>query len=77
MEYLEIVDEYGQPTGEIRTKDECLSQGLLKRCSWIVFVCKKRGILCQKRAALKKLFPNFWDIFSAAGHIGLKETPLE
>ena len=38
MEYLDIVDEAGQPTGEIISRDEAHQQGILHRTAhvWVV-----------------------------------------
>lgn len=73
---LDIIDEYGTPTGVTDTRENCFKYGLLKRCSWIFFVCRKRWILFQKRATDKKLFPGLLD-FTAAGHIDTGEQPRE
>lgn len=75
MTLIEIVDQYGNPTGQLLTREQCLSWWLLKRCSWVVFVCQRRGILFQKRSLRKRVFPWMWD-FTAAWHIDPGETPL-
>lgn len=76
MSLVEIVDQYGNPTGQIVSRDECFSKGLLKRCSWVVFFCQKRGILFQLRSLEKFVFPDKYD-FTAAGHIDPGETPIQ
>ena len=69
-EYLDIVDEFGQPTGDIVERSVAHREGVPHRTShlWLV---RKRGeqiqILLQKRA-LTKSFPGCYDI-SSAGHI--------
>ena len=70
-EYLDIVDENGQPTGEIVDRETAHAKGILHRTSH-VWIARKRGgkvqILLQKRAKHKSSFPGCYDI-SSAGHI--------
>ena len=69
-EYLDIVDEKGEPTGEIVERSIAHFEGVPHRTSHVWLVRKKDGkveILLQKRAAIKS-FPGCYDI-SSAGHI--------
>ena len=75
MSLIEVVDQYGNPTGELITREQWFAWWILKRCSWVVFICQDRGILFQKRAQKKRVFPWMWD-FTAAGHIDPGETPV-
>lgn len=72
MELLDIVDENGEPTGEVRDREEIHSKGLLHRTShlWIVRDNDKGGldVLLQKRSDNKDSNPGCYDI-SSAGHI--------
>ena len=70
-EFLDIVDEYGNPTGEIVDREKAHAEGILHRTShvWIL----RRGksgveVLLQKRSQNKDSFPGCYDI-SSAGHI--------
>lgn len=70
-EYLDIVDEYGNPTGEIVDREKAHTEGIRHRTShvWIL----RRGnsgveVLLQKRSQNKDSFPGCYDI-SSAGHI--------
>ena len=70
-EYLDIVDENGQPTGEIVDRETAHAKGILHRTSHVWIARKREGkvqILLQKRAKHKSSFPGCYDI-SSAGHI--------
>ena len=75
-EYVDILNDVGEVTGEIITKKEAHKTGKWHRAIhiWIISEDKKR-ILLQKRCAEKKLFPNMWDI-SVGGHVSSGEDPL-
>lgn len=71
MEYLDIVDETGTPTGTIVSRTEAHRQGILHRTAHVWLVRKKEGkleILLQKRSDDKDSFPGRYDK-SSAGHI--------
>lgn len=70
-EYLDIVDENGNPTGEIVERSVAHAQGVRHRTSHVWLVRKRNRqvqILLQKRAIQKESFPGCYDI-SSAGHI--------
>lgn len=70
-EYLDIIDEYGQPTGEIVDRETAHAKGIWHRTSHVWLARRKNGkvqILLQKRARHKSSFPGCYDI-SSAGHI--------
>lgn len=71
MELLDVVDEYGNPTGEVVERTIAHAQGIRHRTShvWIYKVEKGRPqLLLQKRCEGKDSFPGCYDI-SSAGHI--------
>jgi len=74
MELIDILDEQGNLTGEVRTKAEVHSQGLWHRTAHIWFVNSQGEILLQRRSELMENYPNMWDI-SVAGHISSGEAP--
>ncbi len=77
-EFLDLVDENGQPTGGIISRDEAHRKGTLHRTAHVWLVRKKAGgydILLQKRSEAKESFPGFYDT-SSAGHIPAGEEPL-
>ncbi len=70
-ELLDIVDEYGIPTGETVSRKVAHEQGIRHRTSHVWLVRKKDGmvqILLQKRSDEKDSYPGCYDI-SSAGHI--------
>ncbi|MBP3628905.1 MAG: NUDIX domain-containing protein [Anaerotignum sp.] len=75
-EFLDIVDETGQPTGEIVDRETAHAKGVLHRTSHVWLARKKNGkiqILLQKRAKHKSSFPGCYDI-SSAGHIPVGDS---
>lgn len=71
MEFLDIVDEQGQPTGKIVSRTEAHAQGIPHRTShvWILrFRAGQPQVLLQKRCSQKDSWPGCYDI-SCAGHI--------
>ena len=70
MEYLDIVDENGNPTGETVERSFAHKNGVWHRTSHVWILRKREGkmeVLLQKRADTKS-FPGCYDI-SSAGHI--------
>lgn len=72
MEMLDIVDENGNPTGEIKERTKVHEDGDLHRTShvWIIRDNDKGGwdVLLQKRSSNKDSFPGCYTV-SSAGHI--------
>ncbi|UZO79869.1 NUDIX domain-containing protein [Aquimarina sp. ERC-38] len=73
-EFINILDEHGKLTGEIKLKSEAHRLGLYHSSVHIWFYTKNGELLIQKRADFKDTFPNLWDV-SVAGHISVGETP--
>jgi len=72
MEYLDIVDENNNLTGETAEREPIHTGGIWHR-EVVVWVMNERGdILVQKRAANKKQSPNKWGI--CAGHVDAGEA---
>ena len=71
MEYFDIVDEMGNPTGKTIERKEAHRNNILHRTAH-VWIVRRRGdsiqILLQKRCMEKDSFPGCYDI-SSAGHI--------
>ena len=78
MEYLDIVDENGVPTGETVSRADAHRDGIRHRTAH-VWIVRKSGkgfdILLQKRSMAKESFPGLYDT-SSAGHIPAGEEPL-
>ncbi|MFA6386523.1 MAG: NUDIX domain-containing protein [Candidatus Paceibacterota bacterium] len=73
MEYIDILDEKGNMTGESKEKMEIHRDGNLHRTVHIWFVNSKGEILLQHRSKEKINHPDMWDI-SVAGHISSGES---
>ena len=77
MEFLDVVDESGQPTGEIVDRNTAHREGILHRTAhvWIVRgEGDKKEVLLQKRSMEKDSFPGFYDT-SSAGHVPAGDEP--
>lgn len=71
MEYFDIVDMNGVPTGKTVERKTAHRKGIMHRTShvWLIRMKDSRPqILLQKRCAIKDSFPGCYDI-SSAGHI--------
>lgn len=71
MEWLDEVNENGEPTGRVFERSEIHDRGIRHRTSHVWIAREKNGktqILLQKRSINKDSFPGEYDI-SSAGHI--------
>lgn len=79
MEYLDIVDEAGLPTGEVVSRDVAHRDGVRHRTAHVWVIRERNGgydVLLQKRSMEKESFPGLYDT-SSAGHIPAGCEPLE
>ncbi len=79
MELLDVVDEYGMPTGEKVERKIAHSEGIRHRTAHVWIVRKSDEgveVLLQKRAMNKDSFPGRYDT-SSAGHIQAGDEPEE
>lgn len=70
-EYFDIVDELGEPTGAIVSREEAHSKGIWHHTAHVWILRYKAGVLqvlLQKRTLTKDSYPGCYDI-SSAGHI--------
>ena len=78
MEYLDIVDEAGHPTGKTVSRRDAHELGIPHRTAHVWVVRQAGGrteILLQKRSGEKESFPGMYDT-SSAGHIPSGEEPV-
>ncbi len=68
MEYLDILDEKGEFTNKIASREECHEKGYWHRAVYCFIFNNNGDVLLQKRSASKKLWPNLWDV-TAGGHV--------
>ena len=71
-EIIDILTSEGNLTGKTALKSEAHKHGLFHQTVHVWFYTDNKKILLQKRASIKKVFPNKWDV-SVAGHIGAGE----
>lgn len=79
MEIFDIVDEYGNPTGETVERGLAHKEGVRHRTAHIWLAREVNGkwqVLLQKRSQTKDSFPGRYDT-SSAGHIQAGDEPLE
>ena len=79
MEYLDIVTEDGNPTGEQIERSIAHRDGIMHRTAHVWIVRPKEGgfdVLLQKRSQNKESFPGMYDT-SSAGHIPAGDEPLD
>ena len=80
MEYFDVVNENGEPTGETVSREHAHRDGILHRTTHVWLVRENGGgrcqILLQKRSREKDSFPGLYDT-SSAGHIPAGDEPLE
>jgi isopentenyldiphosphate isomerase len=78
-EMLDVLDEFGRPTGEVVPKSEAHRLGLWHRC-FHCWICGSdiggSYLLLQRRAAMKDTWPGYLDI-TAAGHLAAGEETLD
>lgn len=67
-EKFDVLNELGEFTGKIATREECHTKGLWHRAVYAFIIDDNGNILLQKRSANKKLWPNMWDV-TVGGHV--------
>ena len=68
MEIFDVLNEYGEFTGKIATREECHKKGYWHRAVYAFIIDDKWNVLLQKRSGNKKLWPNMWDV-TVGGHV--------
>jgi len=75
MEYLDVLNQQGEKTGEVVSYDKAHEEGIMHRAVHVWFVNSQKELLLQKRNSTRRAYPNHWDI-SAAGHVSAGEMSL-
>lgn len=71
-EKLDVLNERGEFTGAVATREECHKKGLWHRAVYGFVIDKNSNVLLQKRSSNKKLWPNKWDV-TVGGHVDAGE----
>ena len=75
MELLEVLNENGEPTGEILDKNKIHKEGKYHKEVALILLNDKGEILLQKRDSTKEIEPNKWAWHG--GHVITGETSIE
>lgn len=75
-ELIDVLDENGNKTGEILTKEQIHKKGLCHRIVVIAIIDAQGNILMQQRSKNKVQNPGKWDV-AAAGHVSSGQTSTE
>lgn len=75
-EYLDILDENGEKTGQKETILDTHRKALIHRTVHVWLVNDEGQILVQKRSKTMRAYPGYW-YNSASGHISAGESSLE
>ncbi len=67
-EKFDVLNEWGEFTGKIASREECHKKGLWHRAVYAFIIDENKNVLLQKRSSTKKLWPNKWD-FTLGGHV--------
>ena len=67
-EKIDVLNELGEFTGKIATREECHKKGLWHRAVYAFIINDEGDILLQRRSGNKKLWPNMWDV-TVGGHV--------
>lgn len=76
MELVDVLDENGEPTGEVKARKAVHRSGELHRTVHVWIMNSQKEVLLQKRAQRKNTHPGLWDM-ACAGHIVHGDTSLE
>lgn len=71
-ENFDVLNELGEFTGEIASREDCHKKGLWHRAVYGFIIDENKNVLLQKRSVTKKMWPNLWDI-TAGGHVNAGE----
>lgn len=76
IEYIDILDEFGQLTGAQKTRAEVHRDGDWHRTAHVWIINQNGEILLQKRSKEKENHPGMWDV-SCAGHLSAGDSSVE
>ncbi len=75
MEFLDVFDEQGNPTGEVIARNQVHMRKTWHKSVHAYLINNKKQILLQLRSKDKDIYPDVWDI-SMGGHISAGEDSL-
>ena len=72
MEYFDVINENGSPTGKTKLRKDVHRDGDWHRAIDIWILNSKNELLLQKRSLQKESYPGLWEV-SCSGHISAGE----
>lgn len=75
MELLDVLDENGNKTGVVKSKEEIYKTGEWFRSVHIWIINENNELLLQRRSPNKTTYPNLWAV-SVSGHVSAGETSV-
>lgn len=75
-ELFDVLDEKGNYTGKVETREKCHREGLWHKAVVTFIINSKGQVLLQKRSPNKRMWPNMWDV-TAGGHVLTGEFGFE
>lgn len=76
MEKIDVLDENGNQTGEVVSREEVHRLGLWHKCVHIWVINGNGEVLLQKRSAQKATNPNMWTT-ATSGHLSAGDSSIE
>lgn len=76
IEWIDVLDRDGVPTGIVKPKPDVHRDGDWHRCAHVWIVRSDGRVLLQRRALAKENWPGLWDI-SVAGHVAAGESAVD
>lgn len=76
MEKIDVLDENGNQTGEVVSREEVHRLGLWHKCVHIWVINGNGEVLLQKRSAQKLTHPNMWTT-ATSGHLSAGDSSIE
>lgn len=74
MEYLDVLNEFGNKIGVMKLREEVHQDGDWHACVHVWLINHSGQILLQKRSSNTRTYPGLW-AYSAGGHILAGESP--
>lgn len=76
MENIDVLNENGEKTGEVVSREEVHRLGLWHKCVHIWLINGKGEVLLQKRSKQKATHPNMWTT-ATSGHLSAGDSSIE
>ncbi len=74
-ELIDVLNENGEKTGEVKTKSSIKKDGDFHRAVSICIINDHKEILMHRRSVGKKIYPNLWSCF-VRGHVSAGEDSI-